>query len=203
MRSETEGDPTLWIRPQNKLGKPIEAEILSAARRNWRRIVSYAKRLGQDPARAAEELEGAASSLSSLIERHPRFRDRIKNLDDYVFWVAAHKLNKRAATEPPVDFVGSLADLNALDDAKDANWASRLEDELFLKQVTSYMSERTRYLFSLRQMGLSWEEIAKSVDMSANAVQVEFNRGVARARKRILGLAHRRTGPTPESGRQT
>lgn len=201
MRGEAEGDSTLWIQPHDNVGKPIDGELLAAAHRNWRRVVSYAKRLGQDASSAAEELEGAVHSLSSLIERHPRFRERIKSLDDYVFWVAAHRLNRCAAKEPAVEYVGSLADLNALRDAKDSNWVSRLEDELFLKELTGYMNERTRCLFSLRQMGWSWEDIGGNFGVSANAVQVQFNRGVARARKRILGRAYSRTDPTPEPGR--
>ena len=201
MRGETEGDSTLWIQPHDKVGKPIDSELHAAAHRNWRRVVSYAKRLGQDASSAAEELEGAVHSLSSLIERHPRFQERIKSLDDYVFWAAAHRLNRRAAKEPVVEYVGSLADLNALRDAKDSNWASRLQDELFLKEVTGYMNERTRYLFTLRQMGWSWDGIAENLGISANAAQVQFNRGVARARKRILGRSYSKTDPTPEPGR--
>jgi len=202
MRSETESDPPLWVPAHDKLGKTIDEEIFAAARRNWRRVVSYARRQGQDASKAAEELEGAVRSLSSLIERHPRFRDRIKSLDDYVFWVTAHRLNRSVARQPAVEYVGSIADLNALREAKDADWASRLEGELFLKEVTSCMSQRTRYLFSLRQMGWSWEDIAKNLGISANAVQVQFNRGVARARKRILRRAYSKTtDPTPEPGR--
>ncbi|MFZ0337680.1 MAG: hypothetical protein WAL45_06580, partial [Terracidiphilus sp.] len=182
-------------------GKAVDGDLLAAGRRNWRRVASYAKRVGQDASRAAEELERAVHSLSSLIERHPRFRERIKNLDDYVFWAAAHRLNRSAAKEPAVEYVGSLADLNALRDAKDSNWVSRLEDELFLKELTGYMNEHTRCLFSLRQMGWSWEAIGGNFGVSANAVQVQFNRGVARARKRILGRKRPKSDPTPEQGR--
>lgn len=201
MRSETEGDSSVWIQRRDKVGNAVDGDFLAAAQRNWRRVVSYAKRLGQDSATAAEELEGAVHSLSSLVERHPRFRERIKNLDDYVFWVAAHRLNRSAAKEPSVEYVGSLAELDALQDAKDSNWVSRFEDELFLKEVTGYMNERTRLLFSLRQMGWSWEEIGRNLSISANALQVQFNRGIARARRRILGRTYSKTDPTPGPGR--
>lgn len=201
MRGETEGDPTLWIQPHDNLGKPIAAELLAAAQRNWRRVISYAMRLGQDASRAAEELEGTVHSLSSLIERHPHLRERIKNLDDYVFWVAAHRLNRLAAKEPSVEFVGSIDDLNSLYGAQDSSWVSQLENEVVLKELIGYMNERTRYLFSLRTMGCSWEDIAKSLGTSAGAVQVQFNRGVARARRHVLGRLNSKTNPTPEPGR--
>ncbi|MHB8617820.1 MAG: sigma-70 RNA polymerase sigma factor region 4 domain-containing protein [Candidatus Acidiferrales bacterium] len=201
MRDEINGDPTLWIQPHDKLGKAIDADLLAAAQRNWRRVIAYAKRLGQDTSIAADELEGAVHSLSSLLERHPRFRERIKNLDDYVFWVAAHRLNRSAAKEPIVKYAGSLDDLNSLRGGQDSNWVSRFEDDLFLKELTGYMSERTRCLFSLRQMGWPWEDIGRNFGVSANVVQVQFNRGVARARKRILGRPYSKSNPTPEPGR--
>jgi DNA-directed RNA polymerase specialized sigma24 family protein len=201
MRSETEGDSTLWMQRGDKPAKTIDADLVASGQRNWRRVAGYAKRVGQDEARAAEELEAAVRYLSALIQRHPRFRERIKNLDDYVFWAAAHRLNRRAAKEPPIEYVGSVGDLNAVRGGNDSNWVSGIEDELFLKEVTGCMSERTRYLFSLRQMGWSWEDIAKNLGITANAAQVQFNRGVARARKRILGRTPPKSDPSPEQGR--
>lgn len=201
MQSETEGDSTLWIQPGDKPARALDADLVASGQRNWQRVAGYAKRVGQDTARAAEELEAAVRYLSALIQRHPRFRERIKNLDDYVFWAAAHRLNRRAAKEPPIEYVGSVGDLNALRGAKNSNWVSGIENELFLKEVTGCMSERTRYLFSLRQMGWSWEDIAKNLGMTANAAQVQFNRGVSRARKRILGGKRPKSDPTPEPGR--
>jgi DNA-directed RNA polymerase specialized sigma24 family protein len=201
MQSETEGDSTLWIQPGDKPAKAIDADLVASGQRNWQRVAGYAKRVGQDAARAAEELEAAVRYLAALIHRHPRFRERIKNLDDYVFWAAAHRLNRRAAKEPPIEYVGSVGKLNALRGAKDSNWVSGIEDEVFLREVTGCMSERTRYLFSLRQMGWSWEDIAKNLGITANAAQVQFNRGVARARKRILGRTPPKSDPAPEQGR--
>jgi RNA polymerase sigma factor (sigma-70 family) len=201
MRGDTASEPTLWIQPQDRTGKAIDRELMDAAHRNWRRIVSYARRQGQDSSRAAEELERAVHSLSALFDRHPRFRDRIRNFDDYVFWVTAHRLNRCAARQPTVEYVGALEDLNVLQRAQDSDWVSRLEDELFLKEIIGNMSERTRYLFHLRQMGRSWHDIAKILGITANAAQVQFNRGLTRARKRILRRAYFRKDRTPEAGR--
>src|SRR2546427_2373424 len=127
MKGNTEDDPALWIQPQDKLGKPIDPRLLTAAQRNWKRVHSYAERRGQDASRAAEVLEATVHSLSSLIRRHPQFTERIKSLDDYVFGVATHGLNRLAAKEPTVDYLGSLDELNSLQGAQDPSWASRLE----------------------------------------------------------------------------
>ena len=77
----------------------------------------------------------------------------------------------------------------------------RLENDLALEEVTGYLNERDRYLFSLRRMGWSWQDIGKSLGVSANTVEIQFNRGVARARRRILGRTHSKSNRTPESGR--
>ncbi len=150
---------------------------------------------------AAEALDTVIQSLSSLVERHPRLLSRIKNLDYYIYWAAAHTLDRCAAKEPEVEYVGSSNDLNSLRGAHDSTWASRLEKELVLKEITSCMNERTRYLFSLRIMGCSWEDIARSLGTSADTVQVQFSKGVASARRRVLGRTYSKPNPTPEPGR--
>ncbi len=53
MSRDTEGDPWLWIRPHDKLGKPIDERLLAAAKRAWKRVRSYAELQGQDTATAA------------------------------------------------------------------------------------------------------------------------------------------------------
>lgn len=203
MRGETTSEPALWIQSHDKAGKAIDGELLDAAHRNWRRVISYAKRLGQDPSRAAEELETAVHSLSSLFGRHPRFREKIRSLDQYVFWSVAHRLNRCAARRPAVEYVGTLEDLNSLQRAQDSDWLSRLEDELFLKEIIANMSQRTRYLFQLRQIGRSWDDIAKVLGITANAAQVQFNRGLTRARKKILRRTYSEANRPPEDGRST
>jgi len=70
-----------------------------------------------------------------------------------------------------------------------------------LKEITGYMNVRARHLFSLREMGYSWEEIARNLGTTANNVQSQFSQGVARARRRILGRLHVTSNPTPEPGR--
>lgn len=201
MKGHEEGDPALWIRPHDELGRPIDADVLAAARRNWKRVRSYAQNRRHDTSTAAEALEMVVRSLTLLTQRHPRLRAQIRNLDYYIFWGAVHRLDRLASTEPDIKYLGSLDDLQQLSSAQDGTWSWRLEDEVVVKEIMGYMNERTRCLFSLRTMGYSWEDIAKSLGTSAGTVQVQFNRGVARARRHVLGRVHSKTDPTPEQGR--
>ncbi len=55
MSRDTEGDSGLWIRPHDELGEPIDARLLVAANRAWKRVRSYAQLQGQDRATAASD----------------------------------------------------------------------------------------------------------------------------------------------------
>lgn len=201
MKGDKEGDPALWIQPHDKLGKPIDAGLLAAAQRAWRRVRTYAELQGQDASVAAAVLEDAVHSLSSLFGRHPHFSERIKNLEDYIFAMGAKGLNRLAAKEPLLEYMGSLDDLAPLRAAQDSNWVSRLEDELALKEVKGYLNVRVSYLFSLREMKYSWKDIARSLGTTENNVQSQFSQGVAQARRRILGRLHVKSKTTPGQGR--
>jgi hypothetical protein len=201
MKGEAEGDSALWIRGQDELGRPIDADIVAAAKRNWTRVLTYAESRRQDGSIAAEALEYAVHSLALLNERHPRARARIRSLDYYIFWAAVHRLDRLARVEPEIEYLGSLDDLKPLSGTQDSDSARRIEKDLVVNEVVGYMNEQTRYLFSLRQMGYSWEEIAEGIDSTAHNAESQFNKGLTKARKRILGRSRMKRNPTPESGR--
>jgi DNA-directed RNA polymerase specialized sigma24 family protein len=201
MKGQAEGNPALWISPHDKLGKRIAPDLIAAAEKNWKRVLSYARRLGLDGSAAADELERAVQSLSSTMERHPRMRARIRNLNDYVFWAAAHKLNRSVGREPKIEYVGSLNDLSVLASAQDSSSVSRLEKELLLKELAGLMNEETRCFCTLQAMDWSWDAIGELFGISANAAQVKFHRGLEKARKRLLGRHRPKTDPTPQPGR--
>jgi DNA-directed RNA polymerase specialized sigma24 family protein len=201
MKDEAEGDSALWIRGQDELGRPIDADIVAAAKRNWTRVLTYAESRRQDGSIAAEALEYAVQSLALLKERHPRARARIRNLDYYIFWAAVHRLDRLARVEPEIEYLGSLDDLNPLSRTQDSDLARQIEKDLVVNEVVGYMNEQTRYLFSLRQMGYSWGEIAEGMDSTAHNAESLFSKGLEKARRRILGRARMKRNPTPDQGR--
>ncbi len=197
MKGDREDDPTLFIQAVDELGRPVSEELLGAARRNWKRIAAYAQKQGQDEAVAAEALEATVHSLSSVNARHPRFNDKIKNLEQYVFVVAVHRLSRLTSKEASVEYVGSLDDVDSLRGPVD--WVSQLEDAIALKEAVGYLDKTTRQLFMLRRSGYSWEEIGIIFDASSLNVRSLFSHGLARARRRILDIEGK--SPTPEKGR--
>jgi hypothetical protein len=198
MNGAPEGDPTLWIQSRDKLGKPIDAEFLAVAQRSWKRVLTYAQQQGLDGAVAAGVLERAVQTLSSVMVRHPQLREQINNLDDYFFWVVAHRLKRRAAKEPPVEYVGSMDELGSLPGLSGPDWVEKFENELALKELSANMTAETRYILDLRAEGCSWNEIAKSLGVKRNTAQVKFLRGIEKARKGLMAslrLIRKRGGP--------
>jgi DNA-directed RNA polymerase specialized sigma24 family protein len=199
MIGDREDDPTLAILSVDKLGRPVSEDLLAAAHKSWKRLVPYAQRQGQDGSIAANLLEDTIHRLSSLERRHPQFRNRIQNLELYIFVATTHRLDRRAAKESVVEYVGTLNDLDSHVGVRDTTWVFKLEKEMLMKEVVAYMSRRTKLLFSLRTMGFSWNDIARSLGTTANNVQSQFSQGIARVRRRILG--HTGLMPTPGSER--
>ncbi len=186
MKGEAEGDPALWIQPHDKLGKPIDAEFLAVAQRSWKRVLTYAHQQGLDGAVAAEVLERAVQTLSSVMGRNPQLREQISNLDDYFFWVVAHRLKRRAAKEPPVEYVGSIDELASLPGLTGPDWVEKCENELALKELSANMTAETRFILDLRAEGCSWNEIAKIFGVKRNTAQVKFLRGIEKARRGLM-----------------
>lgn len=197
MKDGIEDDPTLWIESRDKLGRPIDAEILSVARRSWKRVLTFARQQGLDEAVAAGVLERATQTLSSVWGRHPQLRKQVKNLDDYFFWVVAHRLNRRVAKQPPVEYVGSIDDLDLMRASRDSDWVAQFEREFLLEELAGQMDEETRYILDLRAEGGSWNEIARKLGVRRNTAQVKLIRGIEKARKRIMAKLR----STPKQGR--
>src|SRR5579863_505425 len=114
MRGDSEADPPVWIWQSDQSGTAVDTDLLDAARRNWARVRSYAERHQQDPAKAADILEGVLRSLSRTRRAHGRSGNPIRNLDSYLYVAFVRGLNRHVARQPKIQFVGSLQDLDSL-----------------------------------------------------------------------------------------
>lgn len=195
MKSEPDGDPGLWLREKDGLGQEHDKVILDTAKRNWKRVLAYAERQGQDPSVAADIVERIMGALTSLKVCRPEAYARIRDFDAYLFWAAAWRINRLVTRQPMLEYVGSLNDLHLLADTRDSDAVLRIEREILIKEVMGFMSERARLLISRRQAGYSWRDIAKSLGSTPLCVRVQLSEGLATARRRIL----RKTVARPEN----
>jgi DNA-directed RNA polymerase specialized sigma24 family protein len=188
MGGDFEANTPEWVWQRDESGASIEADVVDAARRNWARVLAYARRHHQDPAQAADILEAVLLSLSRARKTNGKLCRPIRNLDNYLYLAFVRRLNRELAKEPHIESVGSLHDLDALSGIRTPPASPFIEDDLLIEELMGYMDERTRRMFSLRHMGYSWNEIAPILKNTANNAQVLFNQGVKKVRRHVMKL---------------
>jgi DNA-directed RNA polymerase specialized sigma24 family protein len=188
MGGDFEANTPEWDWQRDESGASIEADLVDAARRNWARVLAYARRHQQDPARAADILEAVLLSLSRTRKTKGKLCRPIQNLDNHLYLAFVRRLNRQLAKEPHIESVGSLRDLDALSSIRTTPASRFIEDDLLIEELMGYMDERTRRMFSLRHMGYSWNETARILKNTANNAQVLFNQGVKKARRHVMKL---------------
>ena len=186
MPREIEPNPRLHVWPRDKSGRAIEQDLVDAAERNWARIDAYARRYQQDTARTSNLLEATLLALSRARKSNGRLMRPIRNLDNYLYWAFVRRLNRRLATEPKIDLVGSIQDLEAHSDIRATAVSPSIEEELLVKEVMTFLDEKTREMFSLRKTGYSWRDAAGTLKITANNAQARFSQGLKRAQARIM-----------------
>jgi DNA-directed RNA polymerase specialized sigma24 family protein len=188
MRRDFEADPPVWIWQSEGSGTAVETDLLDAARRNWPRAVSYARRYQQDSSVAADILEKVLLATSRVTRARQKSGNPIRNLDSYLYVAFVRRLNRRLARQPKIEFVGSLQDLDALSSVQTQGSRPTVEDELLVRELLKHMTGHPRDMFFLRTSGYSWKEVARFLGTTANSAQVLFNKGLAKVRGRVMKL---------------
>jgi hypothetical protein len=186
MPREIEPNLRVHVWPRDKSGRAIEQDLVDAAERNWARIDAYARRHQQDTARTSNLLEATLLALSRARKSNGRLMRPIRNLDNYLYWAFVRRLNRVMATEPQIEHVGSIQDLEAHRDIRPTAVSPTIEEELLVKEVTTFLDEKTREMFSLRKTGYSWRDAARTLKITANNAQACFSQGLKRAQARIM-----------------
>ena len=196
MSGNFEADPPVWIWQSEGAGAAVETDLLNAARRNWARVLAYARRYEQDSSVAANILEAVLLATSRAKRARQQSGDPIRNLDSYIYVAFVRRFNRYLAKQPQLQFIGSLQDVDALRDSRTSQGPPTAEDDLLARELIQYMSQRTRRTFLLRMSGYSWKEIARFLKTTANSAQVLFNKevGKIRSRTRKLRVSARRGG---------
>ena len=188
MSGDFGANPPVWIWQSEGSGTTVETDLLDAARRNWARVLSYARRYGQDSSIAADILEAVLLAISRARRASRMLGNPIRNLDSYLYVAFVRRLNRHVARQPKIQFVGSLQDLDAFSGIHTPSSPSTVEDELLVRELLQYMTGGPRDMFFLRTSGYSWKEVARFLGTTANSAQVLFNKGIGTARSRIMKL---------------
>ena len=187
-----------WVLSKSSSDKkiqPLERELTEAATRLWPRIQAHAcrelsnKNSADGIALAAEVWEGVLQSVAKTVARRNRKAPGIVDLDAYLFGVFHHRFNralkKERRRQETIELVPSTRDLEQLPGAHDAKSPRNVERSLQVEEVVRNMDDWTRRVWTAKQYGYSWREIAEQIGLSEQAAKARFHNALRKLAARL------------------
>jgi len=174
----------------------IPNELLLSARRVWPRVLAQARReLGQrrdDPENAtlaAEVWEGMLQSIARSLHRLRVSCGEIANMDSYLIGAFQHRFNRRRfrqqRREQTIRLVASVNELDALAKSRSLRPSVDFEDHILAREVFSQMDPWLKKVWTARQYGYSWKEIAGFLGTGEDRAKVKFAYKLSALRVRL------------------
>ena len=187
-----------WVLSKNssdKEAQPLETELISAASRLWPRVQAHARRElvnknSEDGITlAAEVWEGVLQSVARTVQRRNGTGPSIVDLDAYLFGVFHHRFNRALKRErrrqETIELVPSTRDLERLPGARDSQSPRKVERSLQVKEVVQNMDDWTRRVWTAKQYGYTWREIAEHVGLSEQTAKARFHNALRKLAARL------------------
>jgi DNA-directed RNA polymerase specialized sigma24 family protein len=175
---------TFWMPEKDPKGRTIAEELLKAAVQIWPRAKIHADRESYDSAIAAEVLEEAVVVVSNLLYRYGD-RDRIRNLETYLYLTYVRKLARLTAKRKKLALI-PLEGHEPIHSRWSGSQLSGVEKKIFYEQVVSLMDAQTRTTFFMRAGGQSWNDVANVLGISVNNAQVSYIYRMEKLKRKIL-----------------
>ena len=170
-------------------------DLIAVASRLWPRVQAHArkelanKNPDESSALAAEVWESVLQSVSKTLRRRTGKATGIVDLEAYLFGAFHHRFNralkKERKRQETIRLVASNVDLAELPGARDTKSPRALEDSIQVKEVVQNMDGWTRKVWTARQYGYSWREIAEHVGLGEQAAKVRFHHALRRLAARL------------------
>ena len=170
-------------------------ELLEAARRLWPSIQAHAckERNGESRedavAFATEVWEGVLQSVAKSFQRSSSKREAIQNLDAYLFAAFHHRFNRAQLRErrkrDQLEQLPSNGNFGRLRLAHKSEEERILEQQIQVREVIENMDDWTRRIWTARQYGYSWREIADYFRLTEPQVKLRFRYAITRLRIRF------------------
>jgi DNA-directed RNA polymerase specialized sigma24 family protein len=176
----------------------VPNELLVAARRVWPRVHAQAKRdLGQrknDPENAtlaAEVWEGMLQSVARSLHRLRVSCKEIANIDSYLVGAFRHRFNRTRSCqqrrERTIRLVATANELDALAKSPSLYRSFDFENHVLAKEVFSHMDPWLKKVWTARQYGYSWKEIAEFLGTGEERAKVKFRYKLSLLRIQLRG----------------
>jgi RNA polymerase sigma factor (sigma-70 family) len=170
-------------------------ELITAASRLWPRVQAHARKelANQNPdesaALAAEVWESVLQSVSKTLRRRNGKASGIVDLEAYLFGAFLHRFNralkKERRRQETIGLVASNVDLAELPGARDTKSSRAVEDAIQVKEVVQNMDAWTRKVWTARQYGYSWREIAEHMGLSEHQAKLRFRYALRKLAARL------------------
>jgi DNA-directed RNA polymerase specialized sigma24 family protein len=189
-----------WVlsnRSSENEAQPLQndAELTAVASRLWPRVQAHARRelakrnSDDGVVLAAEVWEGVLQSVSKTLQRRNGNGPGIVDLEAYLFGAFHHRFNralkKERRRQEMIELVPSTRDLEQLPRAWDAKSSRDLEQSIQLKEVVQNMDDWTRRVWTAKQYGYSWREIADHVGLGEQAAKARFHNALRKLAARL------------------
>jgi hypothetical protein len=176
----------------------VPNELLLSARRVWPRVHAHAKReLGDrqnDPENAtlaAEVWEGVLQSIARSFQRLRVSCVGIANMDSYLIGAFRHRFNRtrhrQQRREQTIQLVASVSELDALANKRSLHRPVDIECYILAKEVFALMDRWLKRVWTARQYGYSWKEIAAYLGAGEERTKMKFRYKFSILRMRLRG----------------
>jgi hypothetical protein len=182
-----------WDREVDQHGKPIRADVRSAARQLWKNACRKTRALIGEPCEAAGLMERAVAEVSRYLDQ--RSAPVCSETAVGLLMCAFNRSLRRHA--------GQLRRLELADNESHLQvpvWhqqcASKEDCRIDAENTVRRLNQRTQDMYQLRRAGYDWNEIALVFASSPAAMRAEFSREIRR-----VGTELRKVCQPPDTAR--
>lgn len=184
--------------PPTSSDRANQEELVLSARRVWPHVHAHANReLGDrrdDPENvtlAAEVWEGVLQSIAKSLRQLRTSCAEIANMDSYLIGAFRHRFNRarhrQQKREQTIQLVASAEELDVLA-AKRGLYASvDFEGRILAKEILALMDAWLRSVWTARQYGYSWKDIAEYLGTGEQGTKMKFRYKLSILRGRLRG----------------
>ena len=176
-----------WDRETDRAGRPIRADVRSAAQEIWTEACRRTEALLADRGQAAELMEESVAQVSRYLDRIEAPKSCAKN--GLLLLAFSRALRRLAAKSRRLQFAGGAVDLSRL--VVDSRWSCQMDARLELENIARNLSDTNGAVLALRHAGYSWHEVAQKFGTSVTSIRNSFWREVKDLRKRLRSNSER------------
>lgn len=170
-----------WNRERDRAGRPIRADVRSAAQEVWIEACRRTEALLADRWQAADLMEESVAQVSRYLDRIEAPKSCPKN--GLLLLAFSRSLRRRAARSRRLEFAGGAVDLSNL--IADSGWSRQIDARLELENIVRNLSETNRTVLALRHAGYNWKEVAQQCGTSVTGIRNSYWREVRDLRQKL------------------